>query len=74
MLDGQQTSVDDGGVYYVVSTAGDKFYDQDDHDYTEVGITEMQMFQTIDIMREDDRMIYRAFDVDGTERDQVVIE
>jgi hypothetical protein len=34
----------------------------------------MQMFQTIDIMREDDRMIYRAFDVDGTERDQVVIE
>lgn len=74
MLDGQQTPVDDGGVYYVVSTAGDKFYDQDDHDYTEIGITETQMFQTIDIMRDDDRMIYRAFDVDGTERDTVIIE
>lgn len=74
MLDGEQTTVEDGGVYYVVSTAGDKFYDQDDHDYTDVGITETQLFQTIDIMREEDRMVYRAFDVDGVERDTVVIE
>ena len=62
------------GPVYVISTAGEKFYDQDNHDYIEVGITEMQMFQIIDVLRDEDRMVYRAFDLYGDERDRVIID
>ncbi|WMT92028.1 metallophosphoesterase family protein [Pelagibacterium sp. H642] len=73
MLDGEISDADDGGIYYVLSSAGDKFYEIEDHDYIELAVEETQMFQVIDVMR-DDRVIYRAFDVDGDEHDRVEIE
>ena len=73
MRDGQP-SADGSGPYYVISSAGDKFYDQNEaHPYIDVGLVDTQMFQVIDVMRSDDRVIYRAFDMDGDERDRVVI-
>ncbi|MBM7070360.1 metallophosphoesterase family protein [Actibacterium sp. 188UL27-1] len=74
MLNGEVSTVDDGGIYYVVSSAGEKFYEIDSHDYIELSVEERQMFQIIDVMRDDDRMIYRAYDVDGVEHDRVEIE
>ncbi len=74
MLNGEISTVDDGGIYYVVSSAGEKFYEVDDHDYIELSVEERQMFQIIDVMRDDDRMIYRAYDVDGIEHDRIEIE
>ncbi len=72
MLNGEISDIEDGGIYYVLSSAGEKFYDIDSHDYIDVSIEETQMFQVIDVMR-DDRVLYRAFDVDGDERDRVEI-
>ncbi|NSX55391.1 purple acid phosphatase family protein [Parasulfitobacter algicola] len=74
MLGGEVSTVDDGGIYYVVSSAGEKFYEIDSHDYIELSVKERQMFQIIDVMRDDDRMIYRAYDVDGIEHDRIEIE
>ncbi|MFQ6548297.1 metallophosphoesterase [Aestuariibius sp. 2305UL40-4] len=74
MLGGEVSTVDDGGIYYVVSSAGEKFYEIDSHDYIERSVEKRQMFQIIDVMRDDDRMIYRAYDVDGIEHDRIEIE
>ncbi|WP_208348346.1 purple acid phosphatase family protein [Pseudaestuariivita rosea] len=71
---GGQPDPEGQGPYYVISSAGEKFYDQDDHAYIDVGITRTQMYQVIDVLRDDDRMVYRAFDVYGDERDRVVID
>lgn len=71
---GGQPSEDGTGPYYVISSAGDKFYDQnEDHAYIDVGVVDTQMFQVIDVMRSEDRVVYRAYDVFGDERDRVII-
>ncbi len=74
MLEGEVSTVDDGGIYYVVSSAGNKFYEIDSHAYIDLSLEDRQMFQVIDVMRDDDRMIYRAYDVDGVEHDRIEIE
>jgi 3',5'-cyclic AMP phosphodiesterase CpdA len=56
-------SVSDGTVY-VVAVSGDKYYDQDPRDYTEVGLTHTSTYQTIDITG-GGRLAYRAWDAAG---------
>jgi len=60
------------GTTYVVSVAGTKYYEQDDHlDYTEVGFERLSTYQVIDIRGR--QLTYRAFDVDGRVVDELVI-
>ena len=62
------------GTYYVVSVSGTKFYEQVEHDYAEVAISHVMTYQTIDIASDPDRLTYRAYDIDGNMRDEMVIE
>ncbi len=72
LLGGEVSTVEDGGITYVISAAGEKFYPVADHDYNEVVVADQQMFQVIDVMR-DDRVIYRAYNIDGDELDRFEI-
>lgn len=62
------------GTYYVVSVSGTKFYEQEEHDYAEVAFTDTMTYQIIDIDTNPDRLTYRAYDAEGTQRDEVIIE
>lgn len=62
------------GTTYVVSVSGDKYYEQDPRDYTEVGLTNLSTYQTIDIDVLSNRLTYRAWDVEGREVDSLVID
>ncbi len=62
------------GTIYIVSNSGMKFYEQGQHDYTEVGLTNLSMYQVLDIQISGDRLVYKAYDIDGTLRDSFVIE
>jgi len=74
MRDGERVESPNDGTIYVVSVSGTKFYDQDEHDYTEIGFTETMTYQTIDIETNPDRLVYKAYDLDGEVRDEFVIE
>ena len=62
------------GTVYVVSVSGDKYCDQDPRGYTEVGFTGVSTYQTIDLISNPDRLVYRSFDISGVERDGFTIE
>ena len=62
------------GTYYVVSVSGTKFYEQDPHDYTEVGFTNTPTFQILDILIDGNKLIYKAYDAEDQIRDEIVIE
>ena len=62
------------GTIYIVSVSGTKMYDQDQRDYTEFGMTNVSTYQVLDIQIEGDRLVYRAYDIDGKLRDEFVIE
>jgi 3',5'-cyclic AMP phosphodiesterase CpdA len=64
----------DEGTVYIVSVSGTKMYDQADRDYTEFGMTNVATYQVLDIQISGDRLIYRAYDLDGNLRDEIVIE
>jgi hypothetical protein len=70
----QRVASNDSGTIYVVSVAGDKFYDQDPRDYTAVGLTHVSTYQTIDVEFPRNRLVYRAWDGRGREVDRFVIE
>jgi 3',5'-cyclic AMP phosphodiesterase CpdA len=74
MRGGRRTGSPAEGTVYTVSVSGDKFYDQDPREYTEVGFTHVSTYQTIDIQPCAGRLVYKAFDSDGRERDGFVIE
>jgi hypothetical protein len=59
------------GTVYVVSVSGDKYYDQDPRDYAEVAFTHTSTYQTIDLDATAGRLLYRAWDGSGTERDRL---
>src|SRR5687767_2710078 len=61
------------GTVYIVSVSGTKFYDQDKRDYTEFGMTNVATYQILDIQIEGDRLVYRAYDIDGKLRDELII-
>jgi acid phosphatase type 7 len=62
------------GTIYIVSVSGTKFYEQGDYDYTEVGMTNLSTYQVLDIEIDGNKLTYKAYDIDGTVRDEFVIE
>jgi hypothetical protein len=70
---GRVDSPEDGTVY-IVSVSGTKLYSQDPRDYTEFGMTNVSTYQVLDIQISGDRLVYRAYDLDGNLRDELVIE
>jgi hypothetical protein len=62
------------GTIYIVSVSGVKMYDQVQRDYTEFGMTNVATYQVLDIQISGDRLVYRAYDIDGKLRDELVIE
>ena len=62
------------GTVYVISVSGTKHYVQTPHDYTEVGLMKVSTYQVLDIQITGNRLVYRAHDVDGTVRDEFVIQ
>ncbi len=74
MKDGKRMASPAEGTVYLVSVSGTKMYPQGQFDYTEVGITNVSTYQVLDIQVSGDRLLYRAFDGDGTIRDKFVIE
>ncbi|NUM56727.1 MAG: metallophosphoesterase family protein [Candidatus Hydrogenedentes bacterium] len=62
------------GTVYVISVSGTKFYDQGDLDYIEFGMTNVATYQVLDIYIDGDRLVYRAYDIDGAKRDELIIE
>jgi len=62
------------GTVYIVSASGTKFYKQDTRDYTEFAMTNVATYQVLDIQISGDRLLYRAYDIDGALRDELVIE
>jgi len=75
MRDGKPAASAADGTYYVISVSGTKFYDQEKHDYAAVAFPDTQTYQVIDIVPgEVERLTYRAYDISGKVRDEVVIE
>lgn len=62
------------GTIYVLSVSGTKFYDQADLDYIEFGMTNVATYQVLDIQISGNRLVYRAYDIDGNKRDEFIIE
>lgn len=62
------------GTVYIVSVSGTKLYEQGEHPYTQVGFEDTPTCQVLDIQTETDRLVYRAYDVDGNTKDEFVIE
>lgn len=61
------------GTIYVVSVSGVKMYDQGDMDYKAFGMTNTSTYQVLDIQVVGDRLLYRAYDIDGELVDEVEI-
>jgi len=62
------------GTVYLISVSGTKHYSQGQHDYTEFGMTNVSTYQILDIQISGNRLVYRAYDIDGKLRDELVIE
>jgi len=62
------------GTIYIVSTSGTKYYDQGQFDYTEVGFTNTNTYQVLDIQIDGDTLTYKAHGTDGKVLDEFVIE
>lgn len=62
------------GTVYVISVSGTKFYEQGDLEYIEHGMTNVATYQVLDIQINGNRLVYRAYDVDGNKRDELIIE
>ena len=74
MKDGHRVESPKEGTVYIVSVSGTKLYPLEPHDYTQVGLDKVSTYQTIDIATNPNRLTYRAYDVQGTVRDEFVIE
>ena len=61
------------GTVYLISVSGTKAYPQAPHDYTEFGMTNVATYQVLDIQISGNRLVYRAYDIDGKLRDELVI-
>src|SRR5262245_11931479 len=74
MKDNKRVATPNEGTVYIVSVSGTKGYKQDPRDYTEFGMTNVATYQVLDIQISGDRLVYRAYDIDGRLRDELVIE
>jgi acid phosphatase type 7 len=61
------------GTIYIVSVSGTKMYKQEEQDQTEFGMTNVATYQVLDIQVSGDRLVYRAYDIDGNLRDELVL-
>jgi hypothetical protein len=73
MRGGRPVASGSEGTIYVVSVAGDKYYDQNTRDYIEVGLTGTSTYQTIEIDDVENRLTYRAWNDAGEVVDHLVI-
>ncbi len=62
------------GTVYVMTVAGTKYYEQLDSEFAATSFEEVSTYQIIDITTDPDRLVYRAYDFDGTVRDEFTIE
>jgi hypothetical protein len=62
------------GTIYLISVSGTKMYAQGKHEYTEYGMSNVATYQVLDIQIDGNRLVYRAYDVDGALRDHFIIE
>ena len=62
------------GTIYIVSNSGMKMYPQGEFDYTACGMTNISTYQVLDIQVSGNRLVYRAYDIDGNLKDEIVIE
>ena len=74
MKGGKRVSSAKDGTIYIVSVSGTKMYKQNKRDYTEFGMTNTPTFQVLDLMIDGNRLVYRAYDIDGKLRDDFTIE
>lgn len=74
MRDQKRVTTAKDGTIYIISVSGTKFYDQPSRDYTEVGFTRVATYQVLDIQVQGNRLVYKAYDVDGKVRDEFVIQ
>lgn len=74
MKAGERAASPAEGTIYVVSVSGTKYYELGDFEYTEHGMANTSTYQVLDIQVSGDRLVYRAYDVDGELRDTFVIE
>jgi hypothetical protein len=74
LKDGQKVASPAEGTVYVVSVSGTKMYEQAARDYTSVGLTNLATYQVLDLQISGHRLVYRAYDLDGTLHDQFIIE
>jgi 3',5'-cyclic AMP phosphodiesterase CpdA len=70
----QRVASPEEGTVYIVSVSGTKMYSQDSREYTEFGMTNVSTYQVLDIQVSGDRLVCRAYDLDGALRDELIIE
>jgi hypothetical protein len=74
MRAGQEVASPAEGTVYVVSVSGTKLYDVEQHEYAAKSIEHLSTYQVIDIQTKDEnKLTYRAYDMDGTLQDELVI-
>lgn len=69
----RMTSANEGTVY-IVSTAGIKTRPCGSFDYVEHSINDKATFQIVDIQLNNDRLLYRCYDIDGKQLDEFEIK
>jgi len=75
MKGGKEVSSTGDGTIYVVSVAGDKFYEAGDFDYAAVAFEDTPTWQVVNIETgSTDTLTYQAYDLDGNLRDEFTIE
>ncbi len=74
MRGGKEVSSPAEGTVYIVSVSGTKYYEVGQFDYAEKIIGHLSTYQVIDIQTSpENKLTYRAFDIEGTVRDEFTI-
>lgn len=75
---GERVSSPAEGTIYLISVAGTKMYEQAQRDYMQVAFTNTATYAVVDVLpateRAGDKLIYRAWDLEGNLRDHFVLE
>lgn len=75
---GERVSSPAEGTIYLISVAGTKMYEQAQRDYMQVAFTDTATYAVIDVLpateKAGDKLVYRAWDLEGNLRDQFVLQ
>jgi hypothetical protein len=74
MKGGESQEQPANGTVYIVSVSGTKMYAQGEFGYSEHTFTNVSTYQVLDIQISGDRLVYRAYDMQGDVRDELIIE